>query len=181
MTPDEVRGKAHVEIPRHPPGFFYPSGRDSNVERSSERDLTLSREVRSVPGVRHWDLDMLQVCPYCCDDVVLIESSRDSQKPTRYLRRHAQRLNITGDTYAFLVINNDDGTFRSSRIVYWPGADAGLPPPTYRDVTDWDSLRAALLDLQYIHQLIYHPDDPGCHERTWLQRHPDPRREPCSC
>lgn len=66
--------------------------RASNIERTGTRDLTFSTFVRHLPGVRHIDIDMVQVCPRCAACEVVAECSSSATKSTTYLRGIAERM-----------------------------------------------------------------------------------------
>jgi len=175
MTPDEIRAKARIEIPRHPTGHFTPTLRE-NGERTGERDLTLSREVRLIPGVLHIDGDMHQICehPDCYAITVAVEASKDAKQATSILRAHTRRLNRgQPDAWGVFVLHRKDGSFRSARLVSWPGEADHTPCPGHRPMDGWDSFRAVMLDLQYIHERVCHPSDPTSARREYVARHVD--------
>ncbi len=69
-------------------------GTSANVERTGHRDLTVSAASRLPEGVRHFDVDIAQVCPRCEQVELVVEGSADPNKPSRYLRNLAERLSI---------------------------------------------------------------------------------------
>lgn len=73
--------------------------RVSNIERTGQRDDTVSSFVRHIPNVRHIDVDMLQVCERCKRVQVLFEASADPRKATTYLRNLQRDL-----TYPTIVL-----------------------------------------------------------------------------
>lgn len=75
-------------------------GTDRNAERTGKRHVTrLSRIARQVENVRHYDLDLYQVCPECKYPQLFAEvKSYDARdKEWEQTRRHA-------DSYGCLAI-----------------------------------------------------------------------------
>lgn len=70
-------------------------GTSNNIERSFERDLTFSRFMRTVEGVRHLDLDLYQYCPECMKVQVVFEATATRGfKNTSMTRNLAEQLGV---------------------------------------------------------------------------------------
>lgn len=70
-------------------------GTSNNIERTFERDLTFSRFMRTVEGVRHLDLDLYQYCPSCSRIQVVFEATATRGfKNTTMTRALAAQLNV---------------------------------------------------------------------------------------
>ena len=63
-----------------------------NTERFGTRDLSLSRNVRAIVGVRHLDLDLYQYCPLTGRIEIVFEASASELKATYMTQSIAKQL-----------------------------------------------------------------------------------------
>jgi hypothetical protein len=96
-------------------------------------------------GLRHFDVDMVQMCRLCAAPEAVFEASADPGKQTTFLRSVARRMSVP----ALLVIHqpNDMKLEHPITVTRWD-ADGF---PTSRGVMTWADFHAELLALHEDH------------------------------
>ena len=136
--------------------------RDSNIERTGKRDMTLSRNARpigtgtdSLDTIRNWDLDLCQVCSRCNRTYIFMESSADPKRASSYTRALAE--DVAHRAWAMLIIhhpNDLEGQKPIKRLICW---EKGRKVICDKTNVRWDDWRKGMESLAKEHAKYCRP------------------------
>lgn len=113
-------------------------GRVGRAVSNAETDFSFSNMIRSIPGVRHLDIDAVILCKECSEVELMIEASSDGAKNTPFAditkaTRMTRRLAHRARAYTLLVQHhvNDAKHQHPVQVTGWEPEEGEL----YRPVT----------------------------------------------
>lgn len=119
-------------------GYDSKWGRTGRAVSNADNDFSFSNMIRSIPGVRHLDIDAVVLCKECSEVEVMIEASSDGAKNTPFAdivkaTRMTRRLATRAEAYTLLVQHhvNDAQHQHPVQVTGWENVNGEL----YRPVT----------------------------------------------